>query len=134
MEKKTEAQRQKIAESRQRNRQLNELMLNGSPVCYLTGFEKDAFDFSKPICAALYPVGRYDEADKLVASIRNPEIWQNVELIKLMIAEHCITKCNGRIVRKHRPLTEKGKKHMDRLHEWMRVNKWKNKSGEESNG
>jgi hypothetical protein len=66
------------------------LVLDKKAIVYLTGKEKDAFDFFTPLRNALRPAHQYELLKDLIMKITATTIYKNLGLIVDIIQKECI--------------------------------------------
>lgn len=67
---------------RKKNKREAGLNDSGNPIVYITGKEKECFDFYIPLRDALRPLRKYKLLEMLERKIRDAVYWQNVEWVK----------------------------------------------------
>ena len=63
---------------------------NGKPIIYITGTERDAFDFYTPLRSALRPLHLYDLLDKIIKEITDKDWYVNTAWVKNKLANYVI--------------------------------------------
>lgn len=61
---------------------------NGLPVCKITGKEKNALDFFKPIRFTFRSLHQYNNYPKILKEITSKAIWKNIGLIKNILSKY----------------------------------------------